>query len=158
MVQIQKVWYTALMENIRKALRIAKEAHGITKDRGGADYIFHPIRVALGCETAEEKVVALLHDVVEDTHITLDDLRKELPPHIINAVDAITRREGETYEDFVQRTKLDPIARKVKILDLLDNLDESRMPSPATEDDMERRIKYTRALAELESDIYGKEN
>lgn len=124
------------MDLIRKALEIAIKAHKGVVDKGGADYIFHPITVALKCKTDDEKVVALLHDVVEDTPMTFNDLRKEgFPEYIIEALNAITRRKpqeqnGDGRWEYIKRCKANPIARVVKIADLEHNSDLSRIPNP----------------------------
>ena len=141
------------MDLIGKALEIATEAHKGAKDRGGNDYILHPITVALHCKTNEEKTVALLHDVVEDTAITLDDLRKYFPERIVEAVDAITMRKEEKTArwDYIQRVKRNRIARRVKTEDLKHNSDLSRIPNP-TEEDYERAERYKQELAFLKQD------
>lgn len=113
---------------INKALKIATKAHDGQTDKGGQPYIFHPIRVALNCETEEEKIVALLHDVVEDTSVTLEDLKAEgFDDDIIKAVKCLTKRKGDDYEDYIVRVGRNLIARHVKIKDLEDNLDVSRL-------------------------------
>lgn len=86
-------------------------------------YILHPLRVMLYFEDDTHRMVSVLHDVVEDTHITIDMLREsKYPKEVIEAVDAITRKEGETYKEYIQRCKKDRIARAVKMVDLLENL------------------------------------
>ena len=144
------------MDLIRKALEIAVNAHRGTVDRGGKDYIFHPVTVALECRTDDEKIVALLHDVVEDTPITLDELRKDFPEYIVEAVDAITRRMPEEKcadgrLKYILRVKANPIARAVKIADLKHNSDLSRIPNPS-EDDCKRVAEYAREIEILQKD------
>lgn len=125
------------MDMIRKALDIAIKAHKGVVDKGGVDYIFHPITVALKCKTDDEKIVALLHDVVEDTEMSFDDLRREgFPEYILEALDAITRRKpqeqsGDKRWDYIRRCKANPIARVVKIADLEHNSDLSRIDKPS---------------------------
>ncbi len=132
-------------ELIEKALLIALEAHKGQKDKAGAPYIFHPIRVALRCSTVEEKIVALLHDVVEDTSVTPEDLLSEgFSPEIVDAVLSVTKREGENYADFVARAKGNPIGRQVKLHDIQDNMDITRLPQ-LTRDDLPRLNKYLAA-------------
>jgi (p)ppGpp synthase/HD superfamily hydrolase len=127
------------------AVSIAKEAHKGQKDKAGADYILHPLRVADRCSDMEEKIVAVLHDVIEDTNINENYLlEKGFPENIVNAVLAISRKKEESYEDFVKRVKLNPISRKVKIHDLEDNLDLRRLDF-ITEKDVERINKYLKA-------------
>lgn len=131
------------MDLIQKALNIAINAHKGVVDKGGVDYVFHPITVALECKTDDEKIVALLHDVVEDTPVTLDDLRKDFPEYIVEAVDAVTRRKpqeqyGAARWDYIKRCKANPIARVVKIADLEHNSDLSRIPNPS--DSFKKRV------------------
>ncbi len=105
----------------------------------------------LALTTIEERIVAVLHDVVEDTDWTFDRLRIEgFAESVLEALDAVTRREGESYEDFVQRAATNPIGRNVKRADLLDNLNLSRIPSP-TPVDHDRVARYRKALALLDS-------
>ncbi len=130
---------------LERALQIATEAHRGQTDKAGADYIGHPSRVAARCSTDEERIVALLHDTVEDTWVTPEWLLAEgFPRTIVDAVLSVTRREGETYADFVARAALNPIGRQVKIHDLEDNMDLSRLPHPSAED-FARLEKYRRA-------------
>lgn len=113
---------------INKALKIATKAHEGQTDKGGQPYIFHPIRVALNCKTEEEKIVALLHDVVEDTSITLEDLRMEgFDNEILEAIKCLTKIDGESYPDFIKRVVQNRIATHVKIEDIRDNMDVSRL-------------------------------
>jgi len=100
----------------------------------------------LRLQTDEERLVAVLHDVVEDSDVTLDDLRRQgYGERIVAAVDHLTRREGESYDDFVARAAADPLARAVKVADLEDNLDTTRL-AEITERDQERLARYQRAL------------
>lgn len=135
---------------IEDAINIAVNAHRGQRDKGGQPYILHPLRVMLAAQNDDERIVAVLHDVVEDSDLTLDDLRAQgLSASQADALQAVTRREGESYEDFVLRAGADPLARAVKILDLRDNSDLSRIPEP-TDDDHARIDKYRRALQLLE--------
>lgn len=137
------------MGSLERAIAIATEAHAGVKDKGGSPYILHPLRVMSRMNSDEARIVALLHDVVEDTNWTLDALRKEgFSDAVVAGVDAVTRRPGETYEDFVTRAGRNAIGREVKIGDLLDNCDLSRIPNP-TDRDRERHAKYKRALLML---------
>ncbi len=140
------------MPDLERALAIAVEAHRGQQDRNGAPYILHPLRVMLRVRTTEQKIVAILHDVVEDTPWTLESLRKEgFSNAIVRAVDCLTRREGEDYFDFVLRSKSDPIARVVKLADLEDNMDLNRM-TQVTDKDVERLNRYKRAKAMIEAE------
>ena len=131
------------------AIALARGAHAGQVDKAGAPCINHPLRMAATLESTEAKIVAILHDVVEDTPITLDDLRAAgYSPRIVGAVDGLTRREHESYEAFIERAAADPIARQVKIADLRDNLDLSRIAEP-TERDYARLERYKRALQVL---------
>lgn len=132
-------------EFYNKALRIATRAHEGQKDKAGQDYVTHPIRVAERCDDPRAKVVALLHDTIEDTDVTADYLREEgFTEEIVEAVLAVTRREGEDYEAFVRRAAQNELGRMVKLADLEDNMDIRRLPE-LTNRDVERLRKYLRA-------------
>ena len=143
------------MDLIRKALEVAIKAHKGVVGKDGLDYVFHPITVALKCKTDDEKVVALLHDVVEDTPTTLDDLRKEgFPEYIVEA--AVTRHKpaeqnGDGRWAYIKRCKANPIARAVKLADLEHNSDLSRISNPTEK--MRRRIleEYPKEIEFLKS-------
>lgn len=130
---------------VEKAEALARTAHAGQVDKAGADYIGHPERVAARMETPEEKVVAWLHDVVEDTGITLEDIGREFGFETAVAVDAITHRKGEPWAVYLGRVRGNKIARKVKIADLIDNSNLSRLPVVKPKD-IERQAKYNRAL------------
>src|SRR6476659_4093596 len=109
-------------ELLEKAISIAVEAHRGQKDKNGKPYILHPISVMGKVDTETEKIVAVLHDVVEDTDWTFDQLKKEgFPQEIIEALDGVTKREGESYEDFVNRSARNPSSRRIKLADIEDN-------------------------------------
>lgn len=115
-------------ELLERALEIATMAHKGQFDKSGAVYIFHPIRVAERCVKEEEKIVALLHDTIEDTPVTPKYLLEQgFPRSIVDAVLGVTRRDDETYEEFVRRASLNPISKQVKIHDLEDNMDIRRL-------------------------------
>jgi len=127
------------------ALQIAIHAHREQKDNSGREYIMHPIRVAERCKDPRAKIVALLHDTIEDTEVTPDVLQEEgFPQEIISAVLSVTRQEDETYEAFVRRASENPIGREVKIADLEDNMDVRRLKE-ITNEDVARLQKYLRA-------------
>ena len=136
--------------NLEKAIQIAVEAHAGTKDKGGKAYILHPISVMMRDETEEEKLVAILHDVVEDTDWNFDEVRKEgFSETVIEALETVTKySEEEDYDDFIQRSLKNDIGRKVKIADLRENLDVTRI-GELNEKDIERINKYKRALKTL---------
>lgn len=134
---------------LEKALVIATKAHEGQKDKAGSPYILHPIRVSNRCLTDEEIIVALLHDVIEDTNVSASDLLASgFPRNIVEAVLSVTRNEGESYEDFVIRSKQNPIGRQVKLHDLEDNMDITRF-NQLTEKDLVRLNKYLKAYRSL---------
>ena len=141
------------MADIEEAIRIAVEAHRGQKDRAGAPYVLHPLRMMFRMQTEAERMAAVLHDVVEDTPWTLDDLRgRGFPEDVVEAVDHLTKREGESYEDFVRRAGAHPVARRVKIADLEDNMDVRRTGT-VSERDVERLTRYVRAWKSLTEDV-----
>jgi (p)ppGpp synthase/HD superfamily hydrolase len=136
---------------IETALGIALRAHQGQKDKAGAPYILHPLRLMLRMESPVERIAALLHDVVEDSAITLADLRAAgLPEQAIATVEDLSKRKGECYEDFIARLSGNPVARKVKLADLEDNMNVGRLPE-LTPKDLERLAKYHRALRALKT-------
>lgn len=144
------------MENMdllyKKALEIAKTAHEGQTDKGGKAYIGHPIRVAQSVDTMELKIIALLHDVLEDTPVSREDLEKAgFTQHIIETVCALTKHDDsyEGYLEYIRRLKINPMAVTVKMADLRDNMNLSRIPNP-TERDYVRMEKYKKAYAILE--------
>ena len=137
------------MSTVERAIAIAAEAHAGQHDKGGFPYIFHPLRVMLAMATDDERIVAVLHDVVEDTRWTLEMLRNEgFSEPVLRAIDSVTKRAGESYEDFVVRAGRDQIGRRVKLGDLRDNSNLARIASP-TEKDHARLERYRRAIIEL---------
>jgi (p)ppGpp synthase/HD superfamily hydrolase len=137
------------MSTLEKAISIAALAHAGQRDKAGAPYILHPLRVMLKMTTDQARIVAVLHDLIEDTDWTIERLVQEgFDPAIRAAVDCLTKREGEGYEAFIQRVQLNPLAVKVKIADLEDNMDGSRLKE-VTEADEKRLVKYRNALQEL---------
>ncbi len=127
------------------ALQIAIKAHEGQKDKSGQDYIMHPIRVSERCKGLKTKIVALLHDTIEDTCITPDYLRYQgFPEEIILGVLSVTRREDESYEDFVCRAAKNPLGKEVKQADLEDNMDVRRLKE-ITDADVARTQKYLKA-------------
>ena len=130
----------------KTALDICYAAHKDQLDKGGMPYVFHPYRVAEQMHTENEVTVALLHDVVEDSNITIEDLRvKKFPLEVIFAVGVLTREQGTPYFEYIAKVRKNELARKVKIADLQDNMDLSRLNAP-TENDKKRAEKYRRAL------------
>jgi (p)ppGpp synthase/HD superfamily hydrolase len=132
---------------IDKAKQLAHEAHSGQLDKAGKEYISHPEAVANMVETADEKVVAWLHDVLEDSDITEETLRSEFPDPIVDAVIALTHKSDETYDDYLCRLSQNPLAVTVKLADLEHNSDLSRFDSPSKRDiDRAQRYKERSAL------------
>lgn len=133
------------------AMLLAIEAHRHQRDKAGQPYTLHLLRVMLRLHTEIERITAVLHDLVEDTPYTLNDLRAlGYPPEVIAALDCLSKREGETYEDFIGRIEPNPLARRVKLADLEDNMDLRRIPYP-TDTDFARLAKYRRAWEHLKT-------
>ena len=135
------------MSTLERAIVIAANGHAGVTDKSGAPYILHPLRMMLRLSSPDERIVAVLHDVCEDCPgWTFDRLRKEgFPDHIIEALMSVTKRNGEDYEDFVRRAAANPIGRRVKLADMQDNSDLSRIAAPS-ERDLRRIEKYRRAI------------
>ncbi len=134
---------------LEDAILLATEVHRGQKDKGGAPYILHPLRVMLRVAGDTEQMAAVLHDVVEDTWVTLEQLRKDgYPEAVVRAVDCLSRRKDEDYDAFVARINPNAVARRVKLADLEDNMDLSRIPAP-TDKDRKRVEKYRRYFREL---------
>ena len=134
-----------------KAYEIAKKAHLGQVDKAGEDYIKHPEKVASFVETDEEKAVAYLHDVIEDTELTLEDLSEYgFSKEVIEAVDIITKKRGEDYQSYLNSVKKNKLARAVKLADLRHNSDLTRLIK-VTEKDIKRKEKYQKAIDFLNS-------
>jgi (p)ppGpp synthase/HD superfamily hydrolase len=115
---------------LEDAIALAVKVHRGQVDKGDQPYILHPLRVMFRLETDEERIVAVLHDVVEDSDTTLKDLREMgYSKKIVEAIDHLTRREDESYDEFVERAAANPLACRVKLADLEDNMDIKRYPS-----------------------------
>lgn len=146
------------LTRVRAAIELAARAHRDGLDLSGEElYIMHPLRVMARVETMagessylranleDAMVAAVLHDTVEDTSVTLDTIEAKFGPEVATMVDALSRRAGETYRDFLARTRAHPIARFIKIADINDNLSRPLIPGIGT-----LRKRYTKALAFLE--------
>lgn len=132
-----------------KAMQIAIKVHRGQLDKGGNDYINHPIRVSENCCSDEEKIVALLHDTIEDGNIASEYLLLVgFSQEVVDAVLSVSRKRGEDYFEFIQRCKANPIGRRVKIADLKDNMDITRLKE-LTHKDIERLKKYHKAYKML---------
>jgi len=153
------------MSTLENAIAIAATAHAGVLDKGGAPYIFHPLRVMFavlddaarlsGVDAANiarnALIAAVLHDVIEDTDWTIERLRQQgFADEVLEALDALTRRAGETYEAFCKRAARHPIARVVKRADIQDNMNLARIPNPTPADE-ERRERYGRCLKLLDA-------
>lgn len=135
---------------LQRAIEIAVSAHKDQVDKAGAPYILHPLRVMMSLTTENERIVGVLHDVIEDTDWTLELLREEgFSEIVLDALESVTIMRGENYEDFVRRAGRNKIGRRVKIADLHDNMDLKRIQKP-TERDFERMKKYSKALDYLQ--------
>ncbi len=135
--------------SIEDALALAAQAHKGQRDKAGQPYILHPIRLMLSLPDEPARIVALLHDVLEDTPTTMDELRAVgYPEDLLAALDCVTRRSDETYEQFIERLAPNELARRVKLADLADNMDLSRLPV-VTEKDRLRLERYKAAWARL---------
>jgi (p)ppGpp synthase/HD superfamily hydrolase len=116
------------MATLETAIAIAARAHAGTLDKQGAPYILHPLRVMMNVKDPVARIVAVLHDVVEDTSVTFDDLRAEgFAPEVLDALKLVTHEKSTPYADYVIAAKANPIARAVKLADLDDNSERSRM-------------------------------
>ena len=128
-----------------KAMQIAIKVHKGQLDKGGNDYINHPVRVERKCTCQEDRLVALLHDTIEDGNIASEYLLLVgFSQEVVDAVLSVSRKRGEDYFEFIQRCKDNPIGRRVKICDLEDNMDITRLKE-LTEKDIERLKKYHKA-------------
>ncbi|MEI7024649.1 HD domain-containing protein [Paenibacillus sp. y28] len=137
------------MSTLTEAIMIAAKSHEGQLDKGGQPYILHPLRVMLQAGDTDTRIVAVLHDVVEDSDCSLEELRQAgFHEHIIAALDCLTRRPEEAYEAFLQRIRPNKLAAAVKRLDLEDNMNLDRIPNP-TEQDYERLSKYKHAVRRL---------
>lgn len=129
-------------KELNKAYEIASMAHKNQKDKGGIEYINHPVAVSMLVGSLEEKIVALLHDVVEDTHVTLEQLKSfGFNDNVIAAIDAISKKDAESIDDYMNRVKNNKLACSVKKADLLHNMDISRL-KVVNKKDLERLDKY----------------
>lgn len=130
----------------KKALKLCFEAHKEQKDKSGMPYVFHPFHLAEEMTTEETTIVALLHDLVEDTNYTIEDLTHlGFDQAITDAIALMTHAEGVDYMDYVRKIKSNPIARKVKLADLRHNSDLSRLDA-VDEKALQRREKYIKAI------------
>lgn len=144
------------MSTLEQAIALADIAHAGQLDKAGQPCILHPLRLMLAVQTLHERMTAALHDVVEDTRITLDDLSREgFPESVLTAVEVPTKRPGETRIEAAQRAVGHPIARVVKLADVNDNMDFGRITTP-TEKDYVRMREYEQVRRILLVESTGK--
>ena len=139
------------MSSLERAVEIAAQAHAGQKDKAGAVYLLHPLRVMLNLDdaTEAERIVAVLHDVIEDTDWTSDRLLEEgFSQEIVRALESVTKRPDEDYMAFVRRAGTNEIGRKIKHADIEDNLRPLKDPTPK---DCEKRALYREAARYLAS-------
>jgi (p)ppGpp synthase/HD superfamily hydrolase len=138
------------MPTLEDAIALAVEAHRGQRDKAGQSYILHPLRVMMRLQTEAERMAAILHDVVEDTPYTLERLRAlGYPDEVLGALDCLTKREGESYEAFIERLRPHALARRVKLADLEDNMDVRRLPAVGPRE-AERLTRYRAAWSRLQ--------
>ncbi|MCO8120627.1 HD domain-containing protein [Stieleria sp. TO1_6] len=136
------------MATLDKALEIAAKAHAGQTDRQGQPYILHPIRVMMGVQDEAARIVGILHDVVEDTAVTLDELRSEgFSAQVIESLKRVTHQDGQTYAQYVVQCKSDAVSRDVKLSDLRDNANLSRLRLQANSFDQDSARMHRYALS-----------
>jgi guanosine-3',5'-bis(diphosphate) 3'-pyrophosphohydrolase len=144
------------MDLLSKVITFAVNAHEGQTDKIGEPYILHPLRVMMDCNSMVEKLVAILHDTVEDTDATLDDIRalfvnnRTFADTVVDAVDAITKKKGQSYDDYLAVVKQNPIALSVKLADIRDNMSPVRQYRLPMEKQIALKAKYLKALAVLQ--------
>ncbi|WP_018675736.1 guanosine-3',5'-bis(diphosphate) 3'-pyrophosphohydrolase [Riemerella columbina] len=138
---------------LERAIQIAVNAHKGQTDKAGKPYILHLVRVMEKGKTEEEKICGILHDLLEDTNWTISDLRKEgFSEEIMNALQCVTKKNNEPYSDFINRISKNPLAIRVKLNDLEDNMDKSRLNN-INEKDLQRFEKYSMAYEFLKNKL-----
>lgn len=145
------------MNLLEKAIQIAVTEHAGQVDKGGHPYILHPLSVMSKVKTIDEKIVAVLHDVIEDTNMTIEALHLSgFGEHILEALVALTKIDGEAYNDFIKRLYSNKLALAVKIADIKENMDLTRIEHP-TEEDFKRFLKYKKIIYRIETGYYEQE-
>lgn len=147
------------MSILESAIRLAVEVHEGQRDKAGAPYILHPLRVMASVEGEDAKIVAVLHDVIEDAQVEgiEERVRAALSggdsKRLMAALDALTKRDGEGYEAFIERVAPNDLARRVKLADLQDNMDVRRLRPEDLADPwtQQRLLRYRRAFERLSS-------
>ena len=142
---------------LNRAIEIAVRAHDGQVDKGGEPYILHPLRVMISRENEIERICAVIHDVIEDSSITIDDIRNEgFSEDVITVLDCLTKRDGESYDDFIDRILINEIACRVKLADLRDNMNVHRIKNPSDKD-FARINKYCYAADRISNVLSFKE-
>lgn len=142
---------TAHLSQLAKAIQIASKAHENQVDKANKPYILHPLRLMMKFENIDEQIVAVLHDVIEDSDTTLSDLRNAgFSEEVISAIDVLTKKPGLEYQNYLEIISKNTLARNVKIEDIKDNLNLTRLKN-INDKDLERAQKYHKALQFLES-------
>lgn len=137
------------MSILETAIKLAVDAHQGQTDKAGKPYILHPLRLMMQCETEALQIVAVLHDVIEDSDVTPANLRNlGFSDEVVGALSCLTKQKGEDYFAFISRAMSNPLARRVKELDLIDNMNSSRL-TEFSDTDVARMRKYIAALAQL---------
>jgi (p)ppGpp synthase/HD superfamily hydrolase len=138
-----------VLSDLDHAIAIAIKAHSGQVDKAGQPYILHPLRIMFKFQSEDEMIVAVMHDVVEDSEVTFSNLNENgFSDKVIDAIECLTKRTNEDYESFIMRASKNSIAKKIKIEDIRDNLDLTRLHK-ITEKDLQRIEKYHRALKML---------
>lgn len=137
------------MSTLEKAIALAAKHHEGQTDKAGKPYIFHLLKVMMDVEKNNEMIVAVLHDILEDTSVTIDDLKNQgFSNQILSSIISLTKLSYESYDDFIDRVCLDPLAAKVKLADLCHNRDIKRLTN-ITDKDVKRLCKYDKAYAKI---------
>ena len=132
------------MDDLEKAIAIALQAHEGVLDKSGKPYILHPLRLMMQMDSEEARITAVLHDVVEDSPITLSDLAASgFSSEILDALALLTHdKDSVPYEDYIEGIKSNALARQVKLADLEHNMDPLRLQAPLSERDLDRLQRY----------------
>ena len=138
----------------RKAMFVAYDAHNGQVDKAGVPYIYHPVHLAEQVNSEEACIVALLHDVVEDTNVTIEKLEEmSFPEECIVALKLLSHEKQQDYFEYIENLKTNKLARKIKLLDLIHNSDKTRLTHEPTEQDLERLRKYHKSMQILQKQI-----
>lgn len=138
--------------SMTEAFEISLSAHRGQRDKGGEAYVAHPVRVMKQVENHKTKIVALLHDVIEDSQYQAKDLHCDFSDDVVSAVECLTKNSDQSYPEYIEKISENEIARKVKIADLRDNLDLERLEE-LNEDDFQRIQKYHKSLQTLKKQM-----